>query len=96
MTPDLLSHSDDPDVQEALSARYVVGVRLLLLDSGHVAVFDRDGLQDIVPNTFDGDIITLLQHDKQRIDAVDRAYEERQMQEKIPLQTTANLGDLDL
>lgn len=88
--------ADNPDVQEALSARYVVGVRLLLLDSGRVAVFDRNGLRDVVPNTFDGDIISLLQHDKQRLDAMDRAYEDRQMQEKIPQVTTVNLGDLDL
>lgn len=96
MTQELASPEESPDVQEALSARYIVGLRLLLLASGRVAVFDRDGLKFILDPYRSGvllqnDIRGLLEADRDRVEA----YRPRGL-EPSALQTTVSLGDLDL
>lgn len=99
MSEELGSPSENPDVQEALSLRYVVGVRLALLESGKIAVFDRDGLKLVIELCIEKELADfwnnylyeLLEKDRDRI----MEYTPAEPEPK-PLATSKSAEDLGL
>lgn len=95
MTPDLPSPSEDPDVQEALSQRYVNGIIVMPLSSGRWAIFARSGQLLRVDQELDLGLLRELDFVQGEQWSARQVAEFAQRSEE-PIVTKAALGDLDL